>query len=189
LDKPWQYRLAACWRISSRARCCARKDRYDEAISEYETVLVFNRNLVGAISDLGWCRFFTGSIEEAIPLLQQAIRLSPRDPSIGNWYVRIGVAHLVQSRIDDSIVWFKKAHTANPGNLRPHVLLASAYGLGGKTEHAASELAEARRLSGGDRLSSIARLKVDLPLGVPKIRALLETTLFAVLRKAGVPEE
>jgi len=124
-----------------------------------------------------------------IPLLQQAIRLSPRDPSIGNWYVRIGVAHLVQLRIDDSIVWFKKAHTANPGNLRPHVLLASAYGLGGKTEHAASELAEARRLSGGDRLSSIARMKVDLPLGVPKIRALLETTLFAVLRKAGVPEE
>jgi len=30
---------------------------------------------------------------------------------------------------------------------------------------------------------------VDLPLGVPKIRALLETTLFAGLRTAGVPEE
>jgi adenylate cyclase len=56
------------------------QDRYDEAIPEYETVLVFNRNWVGAISDLGLCKFFTGSIEEAIPLLEQAIRLSPRDP-------------------------------------------------------------------------------------------------------------
>ena len=165
------------------------QDRYDEAIPEYETVLVFNRNSVGAISDLGWCRFFTGSTEEAIPLLEQAMRVSPRDPSIGNWYVRIGVAHLVQSRIDEAVVWFRKARSANPGNLRPHVLLASAYALSGKTEHAAAELAEARRLSGDDRLSSITRLKVDLPLGVPKIRALLETTLFAGLRKAGMPEQ
>jgi adenylate cyclase len=165
------------------------QDRYDEAIPEYETVLVFNRNWVDAIASLGWCRFFTGSIEEAIPLLQQAIRLSPRDPYIGYWYVRMGIAHLVQSRIDDAIDWFKKALSANPGNPRRHALLASAYALKGQTEHAAVELAEARRLSDDDRFSSIARSKADLPLGVQKIRALLETTLFAGLRKAGMPEK
>jgi adenylate cyclase len=165
------------------------QDRYDEAILEYETVLAFNRNWVGAIASLGWCRFFTGSIEEAIPVLEQAIRLSPRDPSIGYWYVRIGIAHLVQSRINDAIDWFKRARSANPGNPRRHAILASAYALKGQTEHAAAELAEARRLSGDDRFSSIARSKADLPLGAPKIRALLETTLFAGLRKAGMPEE
>jgi class 3 adenylate cyclase len=37
---------------------------------------------------------------------------------------------------------------------------ASAYGLRGDTERAAAELAEARRLAGDDRYSSIARLKV-----------------------------
>jgi adenylate cyclase len=158
-------------------------------MTEYETVLAFNRNWVGAIASLGWCRFFTGSIEEAIPVLEQAIRLSPRDPSIGYWYVRIGIAHLVQSRINDAIDWFKRARSANPGNPRRHALLASAYALKGQTEHAAAELAEARRLSGDDRFSSIARSKADLPLGAPKIRALLETTLFAGLRKAGMPEE
>jgi adenylate cyclase len=136
------------------------QDRYDEAIPEYETVLVLNRNWVGAISDLGMCEFFSGSIEEAIPLLEQAIRLSPRDPSIGYWYFRIGMAHLVQSRIDDAIVWAKKARSANPGNPRRNALLASAYALKGQTEHAAVELAEARRLSGDNRYSSIARLKV-----------------------------
>jgi adenylate cyclase len=84
------------------------RDRYDEAIPEYETVLVFNRNWVDAIASLDWCRLFTGSIEEAIPLLEEAIRVSPRDPSIGFWYFRIGIAHLMQSRVDDAIVWAKK---------------------------------------------------------------------------------
>jgi predicted Zn-dependent protease len=95
----------------------------------------------------------------------------------------------VQSRIDDAIDWFKRARSANPGNPRRHALLAAAYALKGQTEQAAVELAEARRLSGDDRFSSIARSKADLPLGVPKIRALLEMTLFAGLRKAGMPEE
>ena len=57
--------------------------RYEEAIPEYETVIAFNRNSVGAYAALGWCKLFTGSIEEVIPLQEQAIRLSPRDPLIG----------------------------------------------------------------------------------------------------------
>jgi TolB-like protein len=164
-------------------------NRYDEAASEYETALLFNRNWVAAISDLGLCKFYIGSIEEAIPLLEQAIRLSPRDPFIDYWYFRIGTAYLVQSRVDDAIVWAKKARSADPGNPRRYALLASAYALRGETKHAAVELAEARRLSGDNRYSSISRLKVGLPLGVPKVRALFETTLFAGLRKAGMPEE
>jgi adenylate cyclase len=165
------------------------QDRYDEAIPEYETVLAFNRNWVGAIATLGWCRFFTGSIEEAIPLLEQAIRVSPRDPAIGYWYFRIGTAYLVQSRVDDAIVWAKKARSANPGNPRRYALLASAYALKGQTERAAAELAEARRLSPDDRFSSLARLKAVSYFGVPKVRARFEATLFAGLRKAGMPEE
>jgi tetratricopeptide (TPR) repeat protein len=154
------------------------QERYDEAILEYETVLVFNRNWLGAISHLGLCKFFTGSIEEAIPLLEQAIRVSPRDPSIGNWYFFIGTAHLVQSQVDDAITWAKKARSANPGHPRRYALLASAYALKGQTARAAAELAKARRLSGDNRYSSIASLKVGLQLGVPEVRALFETTLF-----------
>jgi len=78
---------------------------------------------------------------------------------------------------------------ADPENPRRYALLASAYALRGQTNHAAAELAEARRLSGDNRYSSIASLKVGLQLGVPKVRALFETTLFAGLRKAGMPEE
>ena len=69
-------------------------------------------------------------------------------------------------------------------------MLASAYALKGETEHAATELAEARRVSGDHRYSSIAKLQtLDFHSAVPEIRALFEATYFAGLRKAGMPEE
>jgi len=41
-----------------------------------------------------------GSIEDATAAQEQSIRLSPRDPNIGNRYWRMGMAFLLQSRID-----------------------------------------------------------------------------------------
>jgi hypothetical protein len=67
--------------------------------------------------------------------------------------------------------------------------LAAAYALKGDTDRAAAELAEARRLVGDNRYSSIARLRGAEPWGMPKIRALFEATYSAGLRKAGMPEE
>jgi adenylate cyclase len=164
--------------------------RPGEAIAEYETALAFDRNWVGAIAQLGWCKLFTGSLDEAIPLAEQAIRLSPRDPLLGLWYFQIGVVHLLQSRIDEAILSLEKARGAMPEHPGPHGALASAYALSGDTERAAFELSEARGLVGDDRLSSIAGLKAALGYwGVPSVRTRYEATLFTGLRKAGMPEE
>ena len=71
-----------------------------------------------------------------------------------------------------------------------HSHLAAAYALRGEIERAATELAEARRLSGGDLFSSIAHLKArGWPSWAPKTRALFEATYLVGLRKAGMPEE
>jgi tetratricopeptide (TPR) repeat protein len=121
--------------------------RYEEAIPEYETVLALNRNWVAAYAQLGHCKLGTGSIEEVIPLVEQAIRLSPRDGQIGNWYFRIGVVHLLQSRMEEAIVWLEKAPSANPEHPSFHAHLASAHALKGNTERGAGELTEARRVS------------------------------------------
>jgi adenylate cyclase len=163
--------------------------RSEEAISEYETVIALDRNSVYALHHLGQCKLLAGSIDEAIPLQEQAIRLSPRDPFIGNYYFGIGAVHLLQSRTDEAVVWLEKARRANPElpYVRSH--LASAYGIRGDAERAAAELAEARRLRGERYYSSIAHLKAIGHYGVPTIRALYETTFFAGLRKAGIPEE
>jgi len=158
--------------------------RYEEAIPEYETALASNRNWVGALHALGQCKLVAGAMEETIPLVEQAIRLSPRDPQLGIWYQEIGRVHLLQSRTDEAIVWHEKARNAAPAQPYIRAWLASAYGLKGETDRAAVELAEARRLSGDDRFSNISRLKA-----FGYFRALVETTFFAGLRKAGMPEE
>jgi adenylate cyclase len=163
--------------------------RYEEAIPEYETVLAFDRNSLGALTGLSICKVMTGSINKAIPLTEQAIRLSPRDPHIVNRYLWIGIAHLLQSRTDEAIIWFEKACRANPRIWRPHANLASAYGLKGDLDRATAELAEARRQSSDGRLSSIARLEAVTDFGVLIVRALYEATYLAGLRKAGMPEE
>jgi TolB-like protein/DNA-binding winged helix-turn-helix (wHTH) protein/Tfp pilus assembly protein PilF len=165
------------------------QNRVEEAIPEYETALASNRNWALVIATLGWLKFMAGLLDDAIPLQEQALRLSPRDSLIGVWYQRIGTVHLLQSRTDDAIPWLEKARNANPVHPGPHAWLASAYALKGDNERAAAELAEARRLITDDRWSSIARLKAAAYFGVPKVRALYEATYFAGLRRAGVPEE
>jgi len=169
--------------------------RCEEAILELETAFELNPNWLNSLDQLAWCKLMTGSIDAAIPLEEQALRLSPHDPAIGNFYGRLGLAHLLQLRIDEAIVSFERGRSASPANPLRRAELAAAYGLKGESERAAAELAEARRLVSDDRFLSIARVKAAGTIGgpgywgVPKVRALFEATYFAGLRKAGMPEE
>ncbi len=160
--------------------------RCEEAIPEYEIVLALNPYWMNTLVFLGSCKLLTGSIEEVIPLCEQAIRLSPRDPFIWIPFILIGQVHLLQSRTDEAIAWFERARSVLPRNPELHAWLSSAYALKGETERAAAELEEAQREG---YYSNIAHLKVRQDFGVPKVRALFETTYFAGLRKAGMPEE
>jgi tetratricopeptide (TPR) repeat protein len=163
--------------------------RYAEAIPEYEMVLTSNRNSVSALHAFGQCKLFAGSIEETIPLVERAIRLSPRDPQLGVWYLQVGLVHLLQSRTDDAIIWLERARHATPAHPSIRSALASAYSLNGEIDRAAAELTEARKLSGDNRFSSLTHLRAVGYWGVPKIRDLFEATYFVGLRKAGMPEE
>ena len=95
----------------------------------------------------------------------------------------------MEARVDQAVFWLEKARSANPGmGPQPHAWLASTYTLEGKSELAAAELDEARRLSSDDRYGSISRLRA-VTAREAKPQAVLETTYFGGLRKAGMPEE
>ena len=162
--------------------------QYAEAVSEYEVAISFNRNWASAYADLGWCKFLAGFVDEAAPLMERAADLSPRDPQTGNWDSRIGLVYLVQSRTDDAILWLERARGAAPELPWVHLRLAAAYGLKGDAAHAAAELSEAHRTEHRGHDWSIARLKAG-SWPPANIGALFETTYYAGLRKAGVPQE
>src|SRR6516164_3285976 len=69
------------------------QNRWEEAVPEYEAALALDQNLVYALTGLGWSKLCTGSLDEVTPLLEQVIRLSPRDPDISYCYSLIGAAH------------------------------------------------------------------------------------------------
>jgi tetratricopeptide (TPR) repeat protein len=162
--------------------------QFDAAIPSYERAVALDRNYVTAIAALGQCKFHVGAIDEAIPAQKQAIRLSPRDRHLPNWYWRIGMVHLLKSRIDDAICWLEQARSANPRLAGPRAWLAAAYALAGNHEGATAELVEARRLSGDNRYATFANFKRANALGA-KLQALAEETFFTGLRLAGMPEE
>jgi adenylate cyclase len=163
--------------------------RNEQCIPEYQEALAFNHSWADALAGLGWCKFWVGALDEAIALHEQAIRLSPRDPQIGYWYFRIGLVHLLESRVSEAISWLEKGRATIPTFPLAYSFLGAAYALNGEIERGAAELAETYRLSGRTWVSTIADMKVTGYWGPPKIRALYESVYFAGLRKLGVPEE
>ena len=172
----------------AKAQVLRAQHRYEEAIDEYEATIAINPNWAHAYSHLGWCKFMTGAVAELIPAQERAIRLSPRDPQVGLFYSRLGCAHLLQAHLAEATAWFEKARTAAPEHPQFRAFLASACALAGDRERAVAELAEARRLVGDDRYDSIARLREAENWSVPTIGNLVDTTYFAGLREAGIPE-
>jgi TolB-like protein/class 3 adenylate cyclase/tetratricopeptide (TPR) repeat protein len=164
--------------------------RCGDAVPEFEISLAADPNNPYALVGLSMCEFLTGgSDQEAIALTEKAIRLSPRDPGMWWWYTWIGFVHLLQSRIDEAIVWLEKGRSARPGANPPHYFLAAAYGLKGELELARAELTEALRLTGSDRYSSVARSRANGDLYTPALRDRWETVYFPGIRAAGLPEE
>jgi TolB-like protein/class 3 adenylate cyclase len=170
----------------------ARIARFADAIPEYETVLAANPNAVNVLAHLAWCRFMTGAEKEAIPLLEKAIHLSPRDPFLYLWYTRLGTVQLFQGHLDEAILWLEKARRANPPFPVPHAFLAAAYGLKGDTAHAAAELAEFNERARGhndNRFGTIALVRKNADLNTPPLHDRFEEFVVIGLRKAGLPED
>jgi TolB-like protein/class 3 adenylate cyclase/Tfp pilus assembly protein PilF len=158
-----------------------------EAIPEYETAIALDPSRVPAYAHVGWCKFLTGSVDEAPPYFEHAIRLNPSGPGIAPWYGRMGVVQLLQSRTDAAVASLEKASGENARLPFVHAYLAAAYALKGQGERAQAELSEAQRLS--KAYSSLANVEKSSWFDDPKIRALAEATYFPGLRKAGLPEK
>jgi tetratricopeptide (TPR) repeat protein len=82
-----------------------------------------------------------GQIEEAIANFEAAIKISPRDDLIGNYYAGMAIARLLLRDYDDAAEWATKAVRFSSALYAPAFLL-SALGHAGKSDEARIALSE-----------------------------------------------
>jgi len=160
--------------------------RNTEAARELEVAISLDRNNAAARYLMGQVVTFIGDPEKAIPLYEEAIRISPRDSDSLAVFLHLGLAHILLRHDDTALEWCLKARALNSRVMYVHYDLAAAYGLKGDEAAARASLAEALKLQ--PKLS-IAWLRARSPSDNPKFNRLREDTLFAGLRKAGLRED
>jgi adenylate cyclase len=115
--------------------------------------------------------------EQARSDVEQAMRLSPRDPRMGQWHELIADAELGLGHFDAAIDEANNAIDAGYRFFYSYLNLAAAHALEGDIDQAKVPLAEARRLN--------PKLSVKWLVG----RKPVLQPAFDALRKAGLPEE
>jgi adenylate cyclase len=164
------------------------QNRLAEAQVELEMAVAIDRNNAEALRLLATALLFLGEPEAAIPHLERAIRLNPRDPNLSGYLWPLGQCRLLLGQVEEAIALLRKACAALPGDYFVHLSLAGALGLRGDLEEARAALAEALRLK--PEVDSLAKYRALTPwIGNPRHWALREKTLNEGLRRAGFPEE
>jgi tetratricopeptide (TPR) repeat protein len=164
------------------------QNRLAESQMQLETAIALDRNNARAYLQLGHTLRSLGQPEAAIPHIEKAIRLNPRDRNVGTFYFGLGQCHLLLGHVDEAIYFLRKARAANPRLSFWHLWLAGALGLRGDLDEAEAALAEAIKLK--PEVNSLARQRANLRYNSnPQYLALAQTTLYVGLRRAGMPEE
>lgn len=88
---------------------------------------------------------YLGHPEEVRPVIEQAIRLSPRDPSLGIFYWFLGRAAFFMGEYDKAIPWLRQSVDIRPTLWYNRLYLASADALVGDIGGARDTLADFKR--------------------------------------------
>jgi adenylate cyclase len=160
------------------------QQKWTEAEDEFELLMRLDRNYAYAYSNLALVKIAVGNPAAAIPLCEQAMRLSPRETGlVGLSQLAIGYAHLVmRDDLRAAIDWLEKARGSNPKFPWTHLLLSAAYGLNGDAQKARASMVEARRLNPAYSIHFIKSWEV---YNFSQISA----PFYDVWRQAGMPEQ
>jgi tetratricopeptide (TPR) repeat protein len=118
---------------------------YAAAVSELQIALELNPSLALAHYGLGAAFVFSGRPEEAFSHLEAAIRLSPHDPNMGSFLVRIADAKYLVGDYGDSIESALKALSQPNFQWSRYAVLIAALGQHDRQDEARHYLAELSR--------------------------------------------
>jgi len=119
--------------------------RHHSALEAFSRAIDLDRNFALAYAHKGNELTFVGRPQEAPALVEQAIRLSPYDPSIAIFHWIIGRAHFFTGHYEEAIQWFRKSIEARPNLWFSWLYLVSAYALADMLDEAIRGLDEFNR--------------------------------------------
>jgi tetratricopeptide (TPR) repeat protein len=156
----------------------------EQALRECELAISLDRNLAMAHGLAGFLKNLLGRCEETEAHVREAMRLSPRDPELGRWYLYLGAAGLYGGRLAEAIDPLRKSVQLEPDYNVAHFFLAAALALEGHDADAA--------------VARDAGLRLDPTFTVSKYRAVTRSAnatflaqrerIYEGMRKAGIPE-
>ncbi|WP_247399714.1 tetratricopeptide repeat protein [Bradyrhizobium sp. 76] len=112
------------------------------ALPEFDAALEIDPNSPVAYALKGMALITAGRAREAFPLIQVALRLSPKDPFAGTWRFFLCHAHMHVHQYTEAIEECRRSINLNKLNWLPYSDLVSAYGATGQLELAQQTLAE-----------------------------------------------
>ncbi len=118
--------------------------KHDEALTEARKAVEMDPNGGNAHMILGHVLYMSDRAEEAIPVLEKAIRLNPYPPT--NYYHNLAYAYLILGKNEEAITAARKALYIQPDNILAHLALVSSYSLLGREEEARAEVGEVLRI-------------------------------------------
>ena len=128
---------------------------YDKAIAEGERAVALDPSGAVAHEWYAVTLVYASRPEEAIPLLQKAIRLSPLGST--NAFVFLGHAFRMMGRFEEAVLVYRKALQLSANNIFPHLGLAVTYIQMGREKEARAEASEVLRLNPKFSLEAFAK--------------------------------
>ena len=131
------------------------KREYDKAIAEGQRAVALNPGGWGVLGIYATCLTYAGRPEEAIPLLQKAIRLSPFGPYY--LYTNFGSALRMTGRFKEAVLAYKKANQLAPDRSDTDASLVVTYSMMGREKEARAEAAAVLRINPKFSVDSFAQ--------------------------------
>jgi adenylate cyclase len=155
--------------------------KFDKAFSEAEKSVSIAPNYAAGYFALGFALVNTGRYQEAIPVLQKCLRLSPI-PVASNVLTLLANSYISLGQYEEAITVYKRIlHIYGQDHLFARVGLARSYVLINREKEARAEAAEVMKI---DPDFSIIRFLKPWPISQER-----KDQIAADLRKAGLPDE
>jgi adenylate cyclase len=166
------------------------RGEHHSALESFSRAIELDPNFAFAHAHKGSELMAVGRPAETTGWVEQALRLSPHDPSVGIFHWIAGRANFFAGQYDEAIAWLHKSVRTRPNLWYNRLYLVSAYALLGKAEEAGKALEEFNRRFPEPRftLAVVERHERSNPNSDPVVVAGREA-FHEGLRRVGMAEE